>query len=48
MATFVPTRNEKYSHKGHSVKLRTICTVATIFMAFFTIALWKSPVRSEQ
>jgi hypothetical protein len=29
------------------MKLRTICAVATIFMAFFTIAVWKSPTRGE-
>jgi hypothetical protein len=29
------------------MKLRTICAVATIFMAFFTIAVWKSPMRGE-
>ncbi len=29
------------------MKLRTICAVATIFMAFFTVAVWKSPMRGE-
>jgi hypothetical protein len=29
------------------MKLRTICAVATIFMAFFTVAVWKSPTRGE-
>ena len=24
------------------MKLRTVCTIATIFMAFITIAVWKS------
>ena len=33
--------------KGPYMKLRTICAVATIFMAFFTIAVWKSPVREN-
>jgi hypothetical protein len=29
------------------MKLRTVCAVATIFMAFFTIAVWKSPLREN-
>jgi hypothetical protein len=29
---------------GLHMKLRTVCAMATIFMAFFTIAVWKSPV----
>jgi len=29
------------------MKLRTICVVATIFMAFFTVAVRKSPVQGE-
>jgi hypothetical protein len=30
------------------MKLRTVCAMATIFMAFFTIALWKSPVVGNE
>jgi hypothetical protein len=33
--------------RGLLMKLRTICAVATIFMAFFTVAVWKSPMRGE-
>jgi hypothetical protein len=29
------------------MKLRTICTVVTIFMAFFTVAVWKAPMREK-
>jgi len=32
---------------GSLMKLRTICTVATIFMAFFTVAVWKAPMRGK-
>jgi hypothetical protein len=35
------------AEQGPFMKLRTICAVATIFMAFFTIAVWKSPVREN-
>jgi hypothetical protein len=33
--------------RGSLMKLRTICTVATIFMAFFTVAVWKAPMREK-
>jgi len=26
------------------MKLRTVCAMATVFMAFFTVAVWKSPI----
>jgi len=32
---------------GSIMKLRTICTVATILMAFFTVAVWKAPIREK-
>jgi len=37
----------KYNQGALLMKLRTICAVATIFMAFFTVAVWKSPMRGE-
>jgi hypothetical protein len=32
---------------GQVMKLRTILTIGTVFMALFTIAVWKSPIRGE-
>jgi hypothetical protein len=30
---------------GQVMKLRTILTIGTVFMALFTIAVWKSPTQ---
>jgi len=30
------------------MKLRTVFTLATIFMALFTVAFWKMPISSEK
>jgi len=30
-----------------TMKLRTILSVATIFMVFITVAAWKTPIRGE-
>jgi len=32
---------------GQFMKLRTILTVGTVFMALFTIAVWRTPMRGE-
>jgi hypothetical protein len=29
------------------MKLRTILSIATVFMAFFTIAVWRTPMDGE-
>jgi len=29
------------------MKLRTILAIATVFMALFTVAVWKAPLKDE-
>lgn len=37
--------SSKYARRprGRFMRLRTVLTVATIFLAFFTVAVWRAP-----